>query len=63
MFSKKIKDINVKVFNMITSKNEAKTMKKHISCDYKCKSNSTICKSNQKWNNKTRQCECQNYCT
>ena len=26
---------------MITNKNEGKTMAKHISCDYKCKFNST----------------------
>ena len=44
-------DINVKAFNMIANKNEAKTMAKHISCDYKCKFNSTTCNSNQKWNN------------
>ena len=29
------------LFNMITNKNEAKTMKKNISCDCKCKFNST----------------------
>ena len=28
---------------MITNKNEAKAMTKHISCDYKCKFNSEIC--------------------
>ena len=33
----KKKDINVKVFNMMTNKNEAKAMVKHISCDCKCK--------------------------
>ena len=42
------KYINVKVFNMITNKNEAKTIAKHILCDYKCKFNSTTCNSNQK---------------
>ena len=46
---------------MITNKNEAKTMTKHIPCDCKCKFNSTTCNSNQKWNNKTCQCECKNY--
>ena len=39
---------------MTTKKNEAKPMTKHISWDCKCKFNSTICNSNQKWNN----CEC-----
>ena len=35
-----IKDINVKAFNIITNKNEAKAMTKHISCVCKCKFNS-----------------------
>ena len=45
---KETKDINVKAITMIT-KNEAKTMTKHTSCDCKCKFNSTTCNSNQKW--------------
>ena len=48
---KETKDINVKTFNMIRNKNEAKAMTKHISCK----------NSNQNWNNKTCQCECKNY--
>ena len=43
----KSKGINVKVFEMIANKNEAKTMTKHISCDCKCKFNSATCNSNQ----------------
>ena len=39
--SKKTKDVNVKVFNMIKNKNEAKTVTKHIWCDCKCKVIST----------------------
>ena len=46
--SKRIKYDKVKVLNMITNKNEAKTMTKLISCDCKCKFNSTTCNSNQK---------------
>ena len=59
--SKQTIDINVKTFNMITNKNEAKTMTKHISCDCKCKLYSTTCNSDQKWNNNTCQRECKNY--
>ena len=44
---KKTKDINVKAFNMITNKNETKTMAKYISCDCKCKINSETCNLNQ----------------
>ena len=38
---KETKNINIKTFKMITNKNEAKTMAKRISCDCKCKFNST----------------------
>ena len=38
--------VNVKAFNMITNKNEVKTMTKHVSCDYKCRFNNTKCNSN-----------------
>ena len=61
VFKKKQKNINVKGFKMITNTNEVKVMTKHISCDCKCKFNSTICNSSQKWNNKTCQCECKYY--
>ena len=54
-------DIIVKAFNMSINKNETKAMTERISCDFKCKFNGTTCNSNQKWNNKTCQCECKNY--
>ena len=59
--AKKTKDPNVKSFNMVTNRDEALAMTKHVSCDCKCKLNSTTCNSKQKWNNKTCQCECNNY--
>ena len=46
---------------MITKKDEAKAMTEHISCDCRCKFNSTKCNSKQKWNIKTCQCKCKNY--
>ena len=54
---KETKDINVKAFNTITNKNEAKTMTKFISFDCKCKFNSTTYNLNQKRNNKLCHCE------
>ena len=38
---KETKDIYVKTFNIITKKDEGKAMAEHISCDCKCKFNST----------------------
>ena len=58
---KETKNINVKAFNILTNKKEAKTMTKQVSCDRKFKSNSTTCNSNQKWNNETFQGEFKNY--
>ena len=55
------KNINVMAFNMITNKNETNAMREHISCDCKCKFNSTICNSNQKRNTKTCQCKCKSH--
>ena len=46
---------------MIINKGTAKVMAERISNYCKCKFNSTKCNSNQKWNNKTCQCECKNY--
>ena len=39
-----------------------KTLVKHISCDCKCKFNSTACSSNQTWNNDKYPCECKKHC-
>ena len=60
---KETKDINVKSFNMITNKNEAKAIAKQISCDCKCKLNSATFNSNKKWDNDTCHCECKSYRT
>ena len=60
---KETKDKNIKASNMTTNKNKAEAMTQHISCESKCKFNSTIYNLNQKWNNKTCQCKCKNYCT
>ena len=55
------KNIYVKAFNIITNKNEAKSMTEHISSYSKCKFISATYNLKQKRNNKTCQCECKNY--
>ena len=55
--SKETKDMYAETFNTITNQNEAKEMTEHISSDSKFKLNSTKFNSNQKWKNKTCQCE------
>ena len=58
---KETKPVYVKAFDMITNKNEAKVMTKHIFCDCKCKFNSKTCNTKQKWSDKTCKYECKNY--
>ena len=48
---------------MLINKNEAETMTKYISCDCKCKFNSSTCNLNKKRNKKSCQHECKNYRT
>ena len=59
----KRKDVSVTKFNMITRMYETKTLVKHIPYNCKCKFNSKTCRSNQKWNNETGQCQFKKYCT
>ena len=47
----KAEDLNVSLFNIITGKNESKTLTKYISCKCKCKLNGRKGNFNQKWNN------------
>ena len=52
----KTEDLNLSMFNMITGINESKTLKKHISCESKCKFDGRKFHSDQKWNNDKSQC-------
>ena len=54
----KIEDVNLIVLNMITGKNDWKTLTKHISGTCKCKLDRTKCNSHQQWNNYKYRCEC-----
>ena len=42
----KTKDVNLNVFNLITTKNESKTLIMHISCKCKCRFDGSINNSN-----------------
>ena len=47
----KIEDLNLSVLYMITGINELKTLRKHISCECKCRFDARKCNSDQWWNN------------
>ena len=54
----KTEGLNLSMFNMITGRNESKTLTKHISWECKCKLDGRKCTSNQWWNNDKYRYEC-----
>lgn len=61
MHLKKKEDGNVKVVNMITRKNESKSLTEHISCDGKCRFDGGKFNLNQIWNNGKCRCNLKNH--
>ena len=53
-----IKNINVKVFNLISRTNEARHIEWHKTCKCKFRLNASICNNKQRWNEDKCRCEC-----
>ena len=53
----KTEDLDLNLLNMVTGKNELKTLIKHI-CKCTCKFDGSNCNSDQWWNNDKCRCEC-----
>ena len=53
-----IKDLNVKVFNLISGTNETRFIKWHETCKCMCRLDGIICNSKQRWNENKCRCEC-----
>ena len=45
-----VKDLNVKVFNLMSRTNETRHMKWHKTCKYECRLDSIVCNNKQRWN-------------
>ena len=52
-----IKDLNVKVFNLLSRSNETRHIKWHETCKCKCRLDASVC-NKQRWNNDKSQREC-----
>ena len=57
MFPNKVKNMNVKVFNLILRVNKTRFLAQHKSCECKCGLNEIICNSKQKWDPDEYRCE------
>ena len=53
-----VKNLNVKVFNIISRTNEARHIKWHETCKCICRLDGIICNSKQRWNKDKCRCEC-----
>ena len=53
-----IKDLNVKVFNLMSRTNETRHIKWHETCKCKCRLDANLCNNKQHWNDDNCQCEC-----
>ena len=46
-----VKNINVKVFNLMSKNNETRHIKWHETCKCKCRVDASVCNNKQRWNN------------
>ena len=53
-----VKNLNDKVFNLISRTNETRYIKWHETCKCKCRLNASVCNNKQHWNDGKCMCEC-----
>ena len=53
-----VKNLNVKVFNLMSKTNETRYVEWHEKCKCKCRLNGSACNNKQRWNDDKCRCEC-----
>ena len=53
-----VKDLNVKVFDLMSRTNETRHIKQHEACKCKCRLDASVRNNKQQWNNDKCECEC-----
>ena len=53
-----VKDLNVRVFNLMSRNNETRHIKWHETCKCMCRLDKIICNSKQRWNEDKCRCDC-----
>ena len=53
-----VKDLNVKVFNLIMSTNETRHINWHETCKCTCRLDAIVCNNKQRWSKDKCRCEC-----
>ena len=52
------KNLNVKVFSLMSRTNETRYIEWHETCECECKFGNNVCNNKQRWNKNKRRCEC-----
>ena len=52
-----VKNLNVKVFNLMSRTNETRHIKWHETCKCKCRLDASVCNNKQRWNDDKCRCE------
>ena len=55
-----VKDLNIKVFNLMSRTNETKNKKWPEICKCECRLDAIVCNNKQRWNKNKCRCECKN---
>ena len=53
-----VKNLNVKVSNLVSGTNESRCVEWHETCKCKCRFNSSVFNNKQRWNDDKCRCEC-----
>ena len=53
-----VKNLNVKIFNLMSRTNETRSIKWHKKCKCICRLNGIICNNKQRWNKDKCRCDC-----
>ena len=53
-----VKNLNVKLFSLVSGINETRRIECHEMCKCKCRFNSCVCNNKQHWNDDKCRCEC-----
>ena len=53
-----IKNINIKVFNLISRTNKTKYIEWYKTCKWSCRLDASVCNNKQRWNENNCRCEC-----
>ena len=53
-----VKNLNVKVFNLMSKTNETRHIGWHETCKCKCRLDASVCNNKQRWNDDKYRCKC-----